>query len=675
MLSTFVESTPGSASCGDLVKGSSLSAPSSASPVVVDFETEAIDQRPNYPPLPVGVSIKFPGRKARYYAFGHPTNNNATVREALAALQEAWAWPGGLLFHNAKFDLDVAQVHFGLPLPNYTRIFDTMIEVFLDDPHAKSHGLKPSAERLLGMPPEERDAVKDWLVDAGYVTRASKQWGAFISEAPGDLVGAYADGDVVRTEKLHTKLMPTMKKRKMLDAIERERKLIPILIDMEQQGVPVDYERLAADCARYTIEFSQMTDWIRKRLSYAKLNVDSADDLVEALLAKGKVDEAKLGKTPKGAWKTDKESLANAITDATLASMLAHRASLATCLTTFMLNWLNMARGTGRIYTTWNQLKQYGPHAAVGAVTGRMSSSPNFQNIPKEFPRFWKHQAEAALKLAIEKGEKQKVIDELKAEVKKKPKMPFELSPLPLVRSYIAPPKGWALIGRDYSQQELRILAHFEDGAMLDAYRQDPWLDIHDHVRNEIRETLGREFDRSVVKQINFGLIYGMGAALMAKKAGCSVEDAKQAKQAVLATYPGLRDLQNGLKDLAVNNQPLRTWGGRLYHCEPPKMIDGEMRTFEYKMLNVLVQGSAADCTKQAMINYYATKPEHHQLLLTVHDEMLVLVPEDEIEEGMEILRAAMESVKFAVPMLSEGKTSTTNWSAMRAYDKGGVRV
>jgi DNA polymerase-1 len=206
-------------------------------------------------------------------------------------------------------------------------------------------------------------------------------------------------------------------------------------------------------------------------------------------------------------------------------------------------------------------------------------------------------------------------------------------------------------------------------------YLADPWLDIHDHARLGILETLSMDFARPIVKQINFGLIYGMGVDLMALKAGCTPPEAKSAKRAVLTLYPGLSELQDGLRDLAANFQPLRTWGGRLYFCEAPKMKDGRMWTFEYKMLNRLVQGSAADQTKQAIINYYETKPKDHYLLLTVHDELLSDVPEQEADMGMEVLRKAMEFDPFEIPMLSEGKLTATNWAELVAYDKKGERV
>lgn len=551
--------------------------------------------------------------------------------------------------HHGKFDVDVAQTHAGMPELPWDKIHDTMFMVFLDDPHASSHGLKQSAERLLGMPPEERDAVKDWLVAQGIVTKASKNWGAFISQAPGDLVGRYADGDVIRTEKLFKLLWPSLKKRGMLPAYDRERQLMPILLDMERQGVNVDVPRLEADVRRGRADLATIDKWVLRRLKVKQLNIDSGAALVEALVAAGKVDVDLLGTTPTGAYKTDKAALARAITDDALYAMLAHRASLSTCVGTFMEPWLETAKASGGlIFTGWNQLKQYYGTGSRGAVTGRMSSSPNFQNIPKAFPPFWKHQ---------EKG---------------LPKCPIDLAPLPLVRSYIVAPPGYVLIDRDYSQQELRILAHFEDGDLLQAYQKNVWMDVHKTVMGTINEMLHASFSRSVIKQINFGLIYGMGVALMAQKAGCETEEARAAKQAVLSIYPGLRELIDGLKELAANNQALRTWGGRRYFCEPPKMIDGQLREFSYKMLNVLVQGSAADCTKEAMIRYYNAKPKSHRLLLQVHDELLCAVPEKELAKGMEILREAMELPGFEVPMLSEGKVSATNWAELRPYDKEG---
>ena len=663
----------------------------------MDFETEAIEPRPNYPPKPVGVSIKYANRPAKYYAFGHPTGNNCTHKDACAAIADAWQHPGGLVFHNGKFDVDVAQTHMGMGEVDPLLMHDTMFLVFFDNPHAESHGLKQSAERLLGMAPEERDAVKDWLVNEGICTRTSKDWGAYISKAPGDLVGRYADGDVVRTEKLFNLLMPDITSRGMLVAYQREQRLMPCLLEMERHGVPIDLPRLEADCNDYALDLLALTQWCSQRLK-TKRNLDSADELVAALIAAEKVDLSLLGKTPKGAWKTDKASLAAAVTDKVLSAALAHRASLHTCLGTFMQPWLDTAKQSGgRIFTQWNQLKQYYGRDTIGAVTGRLSSTPNFQNIPKEFKPLWAHQEEH-----LPKKERLGL-----------PKCPLTLRPLPLVRSYIAASPGHVLICRDYSQQELRILAHYEDGDMAQSYRDDCWLDIHEKVQTVVNEKLNSSFERGVIKQINFGLIYGMGVDLMAQKAGCEPAEAKAAKAAVLSAYPGLKELQKGLKKQILTPEycaeiatlqndltkvaeqglvpdgkamrpmlahigrlggAIRTWGGRQYHCEPPALINGKLRTFEYKLLNVLVQGSAADCTKEAIIRYFEDRPENHHLLLTVHDELLGEVPEDEMDIGMRLMQTDMDSIEFDLEMLSEGKVSATNWSELRVYDKKGER-
>jgi DNA polymerase I-like protein with 3'-5' exonuclease and polymerase domains len=97
------------------------------------------------------------------------------------------------------------------------------------------------------------------------------------------------------------------------------------------------------------------------------------------------------------------------------------------------------------------------------------------------------------------------------------------------------------------------------------------------------------------------------------------------------------------------------------------------MMTFDYKLVNYLVQGSSADCTKEAVLAYMLVKPDTHRLLLSVHDELLVSVPRREVKRGMECLRTAMEGVKFDLPMLSEGSVSETNWAELRPYDKKGV--
>ena len=243
-------------------------------PVTIDFETGKIVSRPHYPPIPVGVSIKMPGKKAKYWAWGHPTKNNCTISQAVDALTKVWGHKDGLLFQNGKFDVDVADVHLGLSVPPWDKIHDTMFLLFLNDPHdihRTFFSLKPSSEILLGMPPEEQDAVGDWLmanqpVPGVKISRSKNSehfFGAYISYAPGDLVGKYANGDTERTEALFNLLWnKVVVENKMAEAYDRERRLMPVLLQMERQGLPVNLPRLRKDVKEYNEARSRVDAWL-----------------------------------------------------------------------------------------------------------------------------------------------------------------------------------------------------------------------------------------------------------------------------------------------------------------------------------------------------------------------------------------------------------------------------
>lgn len=630
-------------------------------PVTVDFETFGIEGRPKYPPMPVGVSIKYPGKKSKYYAWGHPTGNNCCWSDGAAELKKAWAHKDGVLFQNGKFDVDVAEVHFGLPIPAWDKIHDTMFLLFLDDPHQMELGLKPSATRLLGLPADEQDAVGEWLIAnqpvKGVKISKSKSsehyFGRYIAYAPGDLVGKYANGDVDRTEAIFNLLWKKTVDRGMLTSYDRERKLMPILLEMERQGLQMDHKRLADDVAMYNDWRVKIDAWIVKTLKAdADINLDSGAQLVDAMVKAGKADPGLLPKTPTGKFQTNKEALLQGVTDKVLLAVLKYRTQLNTCLNTFMQPWLATANASGGlIFTTWNQTKSPSGDHNVGTRTGRLSSTPNFQNIPKEFAAIFHHEAPA----------------------KKLPKSPFKevLPPLPKVRSYITPFKGEIFIDRDYSQQEPRILAHFDGGALMDKYIENPWIDFHDYAKAEL-EKMGKFYDRKPVKNTNLGLIYGMGVGKLAERNGMTVEESSELKKAILMLYPGLKQMYSDMKLRAKNKEPIRTWGGREYYCEEPKLIDGRIREFDYKLVNVLIQGSAADCTKEAIIRYHAAKHPDAKIVLNVHDQVTVSVPKKILKPEMEVLRKTMESVEFDVSILSEGAISATNWDELQDYDKKG---
>lgn len=615
-------------------------------PIAVDFETEAIQPRPDYPPVPVGVAVAEPGKKPRYFAWGHPEKNNCTKAQADQALKDIWRSGAPLLFHNAAFDLEVAHTHHGLPYPAWDAFDDTLFSTYLLEPHAPTLSLKPTAERVLGMKPEEQNRVRQWLIDHGIVRKGDKDWGAHICKAPGDLVGSYAVGDVVRTLKLHEHNMakivadiPAEGLHSMLVAYNRERRLLPILLRNEEEGARVDLEALELDVPLYEAQKEKADNWLRKRLKAPDLNLDSGEEYAEALSKAGVVTEFVTTKT--GKRSVAKGNLTpDMYRDPLVASAYGYRQRIDTCLSMFMRPWLELARANrGRIYTKWNQVRG---DSGGGARTGRLTCSPNWQNLTKS----WTDKDDGYAH----------------------PKKLYVLE-LPLVRKYILPDDKRSSFGhRDYNQQELRILAHFEGDILCDAYNKDPNLDVHTFVQKLIGEITGLQLERRSVKVLNFGLVYGMGVGKLAQRTGTDVETAKRLKEAQRKAIPGLRELEKSIKKIGRSDEPIRTWGGRLYYTEPPKRIQGIMRTFEYKLLNYLIQGSAADCTKEAIIRYNDAKKDG-RFLVTVHDEINISAPKGAIRSELAILRDVMKSVEFDVPMLSDAKVGPS-WGDLKKLDE-----
>lgn len=603
--------------------------------ITIDFETEGIKGNPTVnPPLPVGVSIYTPGSDPEYLAWGHPSENNSTYEEAKRKLAKAVNSRDDLLFHNAKFDLSVLWRYFGMVVDKL-RVYDTQYDIFLTDPYSPNLALKPSAERLLGLPPEEQDAVRTWLMsNCPEARKKPSEWGAYICRAPGGLVGEYANGDVLRTWQIFEKQHPIINGRGMLAAYRREQKLLPILMASERKGIRVDMERLVQDEQMYSVALERCDQEIRDLLNSPNLNIDSNEELADALEAAGMVGEWQ--RTATGRRSTAKKALDTAVSNAGVLVRLRYRGALSTCLGTFARPWLEQAAaGDGRIHTQWNQVR--GPRDAknsAGTRTGRLSSSgPNFQNIPNEFD----------VKL---------------------PGYP----PLPLMRRYLLPEEGHVWCKRDFSSQEMRIAAHYAEGQLYEAYRARPETDPHDFVRGVIKEMLDKDLPRKHVKITGFQILYGGGAGAVANQLGVSYEEGAELKATYFHAMPEMEKLANMTRNRGRRGDFIRTWGGRIYYSEPPQLKDGRMREFSYKLLNYLIQGSAADLTKQAIIDWYEEAPKDNLFLATVHDEINISMPEDDWEEDMEILKKAMHVDHLEVPMLSDGEVGR-NWQDLEECD------
>lgn len=634
--------------------------------VAVDFETEGVEKRPKYPPIPVGVALYYGAKQKEYLAWGHPIENNCTKAQAIRKVKEAFS-SCEVVFHNSEFDIAVAKTHMGVEPPE--QYHDTMFLAFLNDPREQAMDLKSLADKYLGMPPKERDQLQEWILENVFKARKMKPTkadplGAHIHEAPGKLVGRYAIGDVERTYKLFQYLYPIVRDRGMLPAYNRELRCMPIFSQMSEYGLLVDHKRLDKDLQSWRKQQAERAEWVRKRLKQPKgwneidskgnlvsSSIDSNAKLADALDKSGKVSHwimtAPSDSHPEGQRSTSRENLIEVCTDKKLIEELGRFGILQTYIGTFAVPWLESALSNGgRIYPSFNQVRGQEDGQMRGTRTGRPSSNnPNLLNVPRN----------------------------------------QEDPLLPNMRNYIIPDPGHVFIIRDYNQQELRILAHFEDGVLCIYFLEDPrlqgekdkkkWADAHTMVQELIHQIVGVLYPRKDVKVVNFGVIYGQGVELTAKKIGGTTESARSLKKAHSTALPGVAELSKIIKQTSASGEPIVTWGGREYYVEPSKTVRNkrthamEHRDFAYKLLNYLIQGSAADCTKEAMIRTSEVFHQSSRLVLQVYDELVGQCLKERLKREMYVMKNSMESIEFDVPMLSDGKVAYKSWGEAEEYN------
>lgn len=629
----------------------------------IDFETEKIEElRPVYPPKPVSMSIQWPQwKQPKFFAWGHPTKNNSTIGKVKAELKRAVdavkrsKGELGLVFHNSKFDWEILCELLDTDIRTlpWDALHDTMYLLFLDNPHSRSLELKPAAEAILGEKPDERDALLEWARANIRKTIAPTKVGEYISLMPGTtIVGPYANGDVRRTVNLFKKLYPEIVARGMEQAYDRERELMPIFLQNEREGLRVDMAALRRDIKVFQAEREKADTWLRKRLKAPKLNINSGAEFAEALARNKLVADEDWTINKDGSRSVSKANFKESmIRDKKVHQVFGYRNRLGTCLNMFMVPWLAQAEiNNGFITTHWNQVRQPGG----GTRTGRPSTDGhNFLNLSKH----WEDKGDNYVHPAF-----------------------LHITPLPLVRRYVLPDVRSLFCHRDYNQQELRIMAHFEDGPLMEAYKADLRMDVHDKVKALILEITGVNWDRHPVKIANFRALYGGGAPAAAAGIGCSLEEAKNLLDARSRALPGEAMLKKEIKLLSNQGQPIITWGGREYYVEEPGWNErfGRHMTYEYKLLNYLVQGSAADATKEAILRYHKHPGKRGRFLVTVYDEINVSSQPEKTEklrraaavQEMAVLRECMESIEFDVPLLTDGKWGD-NWADAKKFPEG----
>lgn len=573
--------------------------------VSLDFETKRIEEGAPLLPEPVGCAIKIGREPSQYFAWGHPTENNCTreeFRELLVKLwDEEWITHNGL-----TFDVPVAEHHFGLPKRDPLKTHDTLFMAYLHNPHARSLSLKDLANDWLGIPPDEQQAMFDWIM-ANTDCTSRKQCGAYISEVPGGMAGRYAVGDTDRTFLLAEYLQQVLVD--MLEPYNRERRLAPILADIQNRGVRCDLERLKEDYAKAMDAKHKLDNLIRARLGQDdSFNPGSDKELGAALLSMGYKGFLT---TPGGKVSMSRPSLEKVLdNEPELMSMLKSRSIYDTLIGTFMSSWIKYAEANnGRIHAQYNQVRN---PDGFGTRTGRLSSShPNLQNPPNELG------------------------------------LDYFGNPFPIMRSYLLPEEGHVWICGDFKNQEPRLTAHYEAGAFMKAFQKNPDLDPYIFVR----DVCGLEKDKSgrhEAKQILLGIIYAMGAAAMGNRIGAGPERASMLRNMVRSALPDVMELDRDCKRRFQHGLPIKTLGGRLYYCEPPS----NGRSWEYKALNTLIQGSAADQCKEALILLYEYLNKiGARLLGTVHDEISVSASPEHVQFVDDLMQMAANYLPCDVPM------------------------
>lgn len=567
----------------------------------LDFETHAIDGW--RPPKPVGFAAA--SRKSAYFGWGHPSGNTTTAgaaREGLRSFAEGF---DELWFFNAGFDVSVAHA-WGVDLP-WAKVRDAQILAFLGAPLAQPRGLKALCESQLGIPATERDDLWKWIRENIPEARRRKDVGAFIAQAPGDLVAPYAARDVTDVLALRKHFV------RWIDtaAFDREHAMLPILDDMRVRGFPIARRRLSRDVLVWEGWLSRAETWIKRRLGLREIKPRL---FVAACEERGLVDE--WVQTADGGDSIAHEALAQLVAegkfhDPELVAVWGYRTYLAWLLNTCARNWL--AGDDDFVHPTWHGVMS----DRGGAVTGRLSSRPNAQNLPKRVPEF-------ALPEDLKVG------------------------PLPNLREYVEAPRGFTFVGVDISQQELRILGHFVP-SIGDWYRENPKLDLHARVRELIRDVGHTDLPRDHVKVVNFCTIYGGGAAAISRQARITYGAARELKRLHAEALPGI-----GRWDWEMHKEPaFFTAGGRRYTS-----VEGK----EYRDRNYAIQGSAADQLKVCMIAAHeAARSMGGWLPLTAHDELLACVPTERAPEMRAALTEIIESTgvggsraMFDVPMRGE---------------------
>ncbi len=506
---------------------------------------------------------------------------------------------------NIKFDWIVLK-RSGIQLQGVT--FDTMVASYLLNPTRRAHNLEAIAAEYL----DHR------MISYKEVTGGKKDDKGFEGVLIEDAV-TYACEDADITLMVYEVLKPKLQEGGF-DRLfkEVEIPLIPVLVDMEMFGICVERERLKAVSKDFERQLDAMEDRIYA-IAGESFNIKSHKQLGRILFEKLKLPIQKKTKKKTG-YSTDVEVLTTLSVEHELPALVLHYRSLSKLKSTYADALVDLIHPeTHRIHTSYNQ---------TVTATGRLSSSnPNLQNIP----------------IRTEEGRE--------------------------IRAAFVPRKGWTILSADYSQIELRLLAHYsEDPILVEAFEADE--DIHTRTATEVFELLPGMITpemRRQAKVINFGIIYGMSPFGLSKEIGISHKMARIYIDNYFRRYKGVKRFTEEIIEEARKTGKVTTLLGRHRWLPDISSKNRTAREFaERTAVNTPLQGTAADLIKVAMVRIHKALGEMNlnaKMLLQVHDELVFEVPPKELETVVESVTKIMEGVhELRVPLKVDIKTGQ-NWA------------
>jgi DNA polymerase-1 len=573
---------------------------------LVCFDTETTSLDPMMAKI-VGMSFSVEAGKAAYLPLTHDYFDapeqlpfQETIAKVKPILEDANIKKVG---QNLKYDKHVLANH-NIALNGIAH--DTLLQSYVLESH-RSHGMDDLAMRHLGLETIHFEDV------AG---KGAKQVG--FNEVTVESASEYAAEDADITLQIHGALHPHLVKDEKLNFIysQIEMPSMEILYTIERNGVLIDADMLNKQSHEIGMRLVELENKAYE-LADQKFNLGSPKQLQEILFDKLGIKPTK--KTPSGKPSTDEDVLQQLALDYPLPKVLLEYRGLAKLKSTYTDKLPKMINPhTGRVHTSYNQ--------AV-AITGRLASSdPNLQNIP----------------VRTAEGRR--------------------------IREAFIAPKGSQIVSADYSQIELRIMAHLsKDEGMLKAFANHE--DIHRATAAEIfgvdRDAVDSE-QRRYAKVINFGLIYGMSAFGLAQNLNIERSAAQNYIERYFARYPGVRQYMDDTRELAKEKGYVETYFGRRLWVPEINSPNGNRRAgAERAAINAPMQGTAADLIKLAMIavqNWLVSEHLQTKLIMQVHDELVLEVPDGELELVNHKLPELMQNVaKLDVPLLAEVGVSN-NW-------------